>query len=117
MAFGNAGQALQLPQWPGSKRGSTHVPHAMSGEAQLALHAPLEHAVPAPHTCPPLPPGCPHPAVAPQCVALVLGSVHAPLQTSWVPGQETWHEPPVQTLPAAHTVPWLPGAHEPLAPQ
>jgi hypothetical protein len=116
-AFGTAGHASQLPQWPGSKRGSTHVPHAIRGAAQLALHAPLEHAVPAPQICPALPPGIAHPAVAPQCVALVLGSKHAPLHTSWVPGHETWHVPPLQTLPAAHVAPWLPAPHVPLAPQ
>jgi hypothetical protein len=80
----------------------------MSGEAQLALQVLAEHAVPFPQTAPALPPPLPQLPVAPQFVALVVGSTQVPLQLISVPGHETWHELAVQTLPLAHAVPALP---------
>jgi hypothetical protein len=65
------GQTLPQPlQLFGSKRGSTHEPlHATSGEAQLAVHVPLEHTWPVVHLVP-------H---APQLVASVMKLVQKAL--------------------------------------
>lgn len=91
VAFATAGHEAQLPQWPGSNRGSTQLPlQPMSGAEQLARQLPDVHTVPAPQAMPALPPiAPPQPAVAPQLVGLVRRSMHTPPQLIWDPGQET----------------------------
>jgi hypothetical protein len=58
---------------------------------------------------------------APQLSRLVCGLTQAPPQLIWPPGQDTWHVPPLQTLPVVHAVPALPPAlptpHPAVAPQ
>jgi len=90
-AFATAGHALQLPQCAGSKRGSTQTPlHAMTGARQLVRQLPIVHTLPALQAAPALPPiAPPQPAVAPQLLGLVRGSMHVPAQLICDPGQET----------------------------
>ena len=56
-AFVMAGQAMpQVPQFEGSKRGSTHAPpQGTSGVAHVAEHIPPEHTLPASHEVPHVP--------------------------------------------------------------
>ena len=78
---------------------------------------PLPHTFPLPHGVPALPPlARPHPAVAPQLLRLVCGSMQVPPQLICEPGHETWHVPLPQTLPFVHAVPALPDPPTPQAP-
>jgi hypothetical protein len=86
--------------------GSTQLPaHAISVPGHDTAHWRFWHASPGPHWLPGLPPVVPHPSVAPQCWLLVVGSIHAPLQLTSPPGQDTEHTPPLHTWPGAHATP------------
>jgi hypothetical protein len=114
------------PHWPTAPQlerlvcGSTQVPaQSISVPGQEIWHEPAAQTVPAPHTAPTAPPSPPHDPVAPQFERLVSGSMHVPAQSIWLPGQETWQEPLLQTYPFVHAAPALPPPvpQRPLAPQ
>jgi hypothetical protein len=76
-------------------------PQLISLPGQLRVHpVPLLHTSPLIwQLVPALPPLLPQPAVAPQCVPLVVGSMHSPPQFTSVPGQVTWQPVDVHTSP------------------
>ena len=121
LPVGGAPQITQLtPQCLGSLFGSTQAPpQAMSGGAQLATHVIPLHIWPAAQAVPGLPASAPHPAVAPQWVTLVVGSMHVPAQLISFPGHDTWQLPALHTFPLLHTVPATPplAPHPAVAPQ
>jgi hypothetical protein len=119
-AAGELHTAQALPQCMGSWLESTQAPpQTMSGDAQLATHVVPLHIWPATQAVPELPPSAPHPAVAPQFVTLVVGSMHVPAQLISLPGHDTWQLPVLHTFPLLHDVPAKPPVtpHPAVAPQ
>ena len=101
-------------------KGSTHVPPQLiwpPGHETWQL-PPLQ-TLPDAHAAPALPPPSPQPAVAPQFVRLVVGSMHVPPQLMRPAWHESAHAPPLQTCPAVHDVPVVPPPtpQAPVAPQ
>ena len=83
-------QPAVAPQFGRLFCGSMQVPpHSIWVPGQETLHSPLLHTLPSLQVLPALPPGAPHPAVAPQCVRLVSGSMQLPPQFVCAFGQET----------------------------
>ena len=78
------------PQFGRLLNGSMQTPPQLICEpGHDTEQVPLPQTVPAAHGVPALPPATPHPAVAPQCVRLVSGSMQLPPQLVCAFGQET----------------------------
>jgi hypothetical protein len=97
------------PQWRGSFIGFTQEPpQSIWPVGQLTVQVPLAQELPEAHAVPAEPPSAPQPAVAPQCVGLVVGSTHEPPHGSWPVGQAMPHCPLAQTCPVPQALPQLP---------
>jgi hypothetical protein len=64
---------------------------------------PFRHSVPAEPASP-----MSHPAVAPQCMLLLVGSTHIPPQTSCIPGHDVVHPLFTHALPGRQALPHVP---------
>jgi hypothetical protein len=108
-AVPDAQGVVQAPQCSPSVCRSTQSPPQFTCEpGHDTEQAPALQTCPLAHVAPPLPPETPQPAVAPQWRRSVLGSTHAPLQFTCVPGHDTEHAPALHTWPLAHVAPATP---------
>ncbi|WP_049949392.1 hypothetical protein [Sorangium cellulosum] len=110
-------QSPAAPQYASSVDGSTHAPpHATSGGAHEASHAPWVQISPAPQLAPAsLPVQSP---LAPQWSRSVSGSTHVPPHATSPLWHDSSHRPaPLQISPAAHATPASLPVQSPLAPQ
>jgi hypothetical protein len=123
VAFVTVGQAfMHAPQFRGSLLRFVQTPGALPQAVSDAGHAHpvLVHMPPVAHVVPALPPEAPHPPVAPQYVALLVGSMQDPPQATSLPGQLAVQWPLPHTVPDGHATPALPASPTPqpaLAPQ
>jgi hypothetical protein len=83
----------------GSVVGSTQTPLQLTWvPGHETSHAPVLQTCPFAHAVPLLPvPFEPQPAVAPQCMASLVGSTQLPPQLICVPGHDTEHAPALHT--------------------
>jgi hypothetical protein len=119
-------QPVVAPQKPGFVLGSTHVGVPFTVQStrpppQFAWQEPDEQTSPAPHVTPAVPASpAPHPAVAPQCAPLLVGSMHEAPHATCPAGQLIEQTPPAQAWPLPHAVPAEPvppTPHPVVAPQ
>jgi hypothetical protein len=88
-----------------------HVPLQLMKPAwQSTPHALPLQMLPAPHALPALPPGAPHPGVAPQKLLFVVGSTHVPPQLMRPTWQLGLHVPALQMVPDEQGLPADPPA-------
>jgi hypothetical protein len=97
-----------------------HVPPQLIWlPGQATEQVPFPQTLPAGQDVPGVPPPLPHKPVAPQLLALVLGSMQTPPQLICVPGHDTLQAPALHTFPFVHARPALPPPfpQSPVAPQ
>ena len=111
---------VQLPLAPQnalSVWGLTQLPAHWTNPAEqlVATQAPAEHTCAEPQAAPADAPV--QVLLAPQWIWSVCGLMHCPPQLTEPVGQETWHDPALQTWPAPQVAPAEAPVQTPLAPQ